>query len=307
MHSHTLTLNPPAPYDFHLTLGHLASFQGALTADVFHDGAYQRLLDLDGKLFLATVRSSGTVDFPHLELTIQGDRVTKTDARRVSQIIQWILGADTPLDGFYKMAAEDPALAPLIENLYGLHMARTPTVFEAFVHAVTAQQIATTVARLIRGLLLENYGQRLSLNGHLYYAFPSPTALITGGFDRLRGLKLSARKAEYILDVATAVHTGALDLEGLRHLNDEAISETLLSLRGVGPWTVHWLMIRALGRPNAFPAGDLALQRVVSHFYFNGRTLSASDIEDFSQQWSPYRSFVTTYLFAALRRGLMAF
>jgi DNA-3-methyladenine glycosylase II len=307
MQSRALTLNPPAPYDFHLTLGHLASFQGALTADVFHDGAYQRLLDLDGKLFLATVRSSGATDAPRLDLTIQADRVTKSDARRVAQVVEWILGADSPLDGFYNMASRDPVLAPLTENLYGLHMARTPTVFEAFVHAVTAQQIASTVARLIRGLLLETYGQRLSMNGHLYYAFPSPSAIAGGGFDRLRGLKLSARKAEYILDVAAAARTGALDLEGLRRLDDDAIAEKLLSLRGVGPWTVHWLMIRALGRPDAFPAGDLALQRVVSHFYFNNRTLSAKELETFSHRWSPYRSFVTTYLFAALRRGLMAF
>ncbi|MBM3925653.1 MAG: DNA-3-methyladenine glycosylase 2 family protein [SAR202 cluster bacterium] len=307
MQSHSLTLTPLPPYNFELTLGHLASFQGALTADVFHDGAYQRLLDIDGKLFLATVRSSGATDNPQLHLTIQAECVTKADIRRVSQIIQWILGADPSLNGFYKMAAKDPILAPLTQKLYGLHMARTLTVFEAFVHAVTAQQIASTVARLIRGLLLETYGRRLSLDGHLYYAFPSPSAIVDGGFDRLRNLKLSARKAEYILDVATAAHTGALDLEGLRYLDDDAISQTLLSLRGVGPWTVHWLMIRALGRPDAFPAGDLALQRVVSHFYFKGRALSAKELDAFSRRWFPYRSFVTTYLFAALRRGFMAF
>ena len=142
-------------------------------------------------------------------------------------------------------------------------------------------------------------------NGRTYYAFPAPASLLPDAIPGLRGIKLSNRKAEYILDVAAAIVNGSLDLEGLRLLPDEEATKRLLALRGVGPWTAHWLLLRALGRMDAFPAGDLALRRIVSRLYLDGEELSVRQLEEFSERWSPWRSLYTTYLFAALRRGIL--
>ena len=305
MQQRRLTLTPEPPYDFRLSMEHMASFGTGARVNVFEDGRYSRLLEVEGKLILAQVQSVGTVEDPRLDATVHGDEMTDQTLKHVRDTLGWVLGGDTPLREFYAAAERDPVLAPLVEKLYGLKISQTPTVFEAFVQSIFSQQIATNVARIIGSLLLENYGSTMSHEGRTYYAFPTPEALLPGGIPGLRAIKLSNRKAEYILDVAAAIVDGSLDLEGLHNLSDEEATKRLLALRGVGPWTAHWLLLRALGRTDAFPAGDLALRRVVAGLYFKGRELTVAELEEFSEGWEPWRSLYTSYLFAALRRGLL--
>ena len=84
-----------------------------------------------------------------------------------------------------------------------------------------------------------------------------------------------------------------------------SIVEELVKLRGVGPWTAHWLLIRAYERPDGFPDGDLAVQRSLGALYNGGRRLSAQEASDLSTRWRPYRSYLVTYMFAAARHGLI--
>ena len=305
MHQHSLTLTPTPPYNFRLTMEHLASFGTGARVNIFENGQYSRLLNVEGNLILAQVRSVGTVENPRLEATIHGNELTDQTLNSVQNTMTWILGGDAPLSEFYDAALNDPVLAPIVKQLYGLKISQTPTVFEAFVQSIFSQQIATNVARIIGSLLLERYAATMTHQGHTYYAFPTPESLLPEGIPGLRGIKLSNRKAEYILDVAAAIVDGSLDMEGLRLLPDAEATKRLLTLRGVGPWTAHWLLLRALGRTDAFPAGDLALRRVVSRLYFKDKVLSVNELEEFSERWSPWRSLYTTYLFAALRRGLL--
>ncbi len=305
MQQRRLTLQPTPPYDFRLTMEHLASFGTGARANIFEDDQYSRLLYVEGNLLLAQVRSLGTVETPRLEVTVNGSDLTDKTLQTVQDTLTWILGGDTPLSEFYDAALNDPVLAPLVQKLYGLKISQTPTVFEAFVQSIFSQQIATNVARIIGSLLLERYASTMTHNGRTYYAFPTPASLLPDGIPGLRGIKLSNRKAEYILDVAAAIVDGSLDLEAMRHLPDEEATKRLLALRGVGPWTAHWLLLRALGRMDSFPAGDLALRRIVSRLYLDGEELSVRQLEEFSERWSPWRSLYTTYLFAALRRGIL--
>lgn len=95
---------------------------------------------------------------------------------------------------------------------------------------------------------------------------------------------------------------GSLDLEGLTGRPADEVVAYLTAIRGVGPWTAQWLLIRALGRPDGFPHGDLALQRFLGRLTNDG-PLGAEEALERSTGWSPYRSYVTTYLFAASRSG----
>jgi DNA-3-methyladenine glycosylase II len=123
--------------------------------------------------------------------------------------------------------------------------------------------------------------------------------------EELQRLKLSRRKAEYIQGIAAAALGESNGLEALRQLPDAEVVEQLRQLRGVGPWTAQWVLIRALDRPDAFPLGDLALRRTVSQLYFNGADLDDTRLEEFSRRWSPWRTCATIYLFTALRAGMV--
>ena len=305
LESSITTINPVAPFDFDLTAGYHTYFQGRYGSDSLTGGVYRRLLDLDGDLVLASVRSIGTVEAPELAVELQGDRLSASDISTATAQVAWLLGTAQDLMPFYFMARDDPALSSIVKRFHGLHLPHTATVFEALVLAILGQQIATNVARIIRALMIETHGPRQTFDGETYYAFPRPEILAALTVEDLRKMKLSQRKAEYVKGIAQA----ALDfspkgMESLHELLDEEVVEKVVELRGVGTWTAQWVLIRALGRPDGLPLGDLALRRAVSRVYFGGKEIDDRQLNEFSQRWSPWRAYATVYLFSALRTGM---
>ena len=300
-----LNLKPVPPYDFNLTAGYATHFRRTYGTESYQDGVFQRLLDVGNTLCLANVRSLGTVDSPSMELVIMGTKLDKTVVTKAQQQIAWILGIDQSLLSFYRMAQNDRALSSLVKKLRGLHIPHTASIYEALVLAILGQQINSHVARMLRTLLIETYGPALEISSNIYHCFPRAIDLATAGITGLRAMKLSTRKAQYIVDISNRVILGQLDLEGLRLRPDEEVIRTLTSLRGVGLWTAHWLFIRALGRNDGFPHEDLALCRTLSRLLNSAIPLTPAATLENSQQWSPFRSYVTAYLFAAIRSGLI--
>ena len=298
-------INPAPPFDFELIIWYHAYSQRHLSENLLEGGVYKGLVELNSSLRLVSVSSTGSVDRPGLDIEVLGEVVGDKDTEEAAKKIAWTLGTTTDLQEFYAAAQQDPVLKTITKDLYGLHPTHSASVFEALVYAITAQQIASNVARLIRSLLMERYAPKLSVDGQVYYTFPGPEAILAAGMEGLRNAKLSTRKAEYILDIASKVAEGSLALESMDHLSDEEVGEQLVQLRGVGKWTSQWLQIRAMGRPNACPAGDLALQRIISRAYLDGQPVTESEVEEFSKRWSPHRSLSTSYLFAALRKGIL--
>ncbi len=304
-----LQLHPTPPFDFEMTAGYHTYFQGRSGADNLDGGVYRRVLDLDGRLALASVRSTGSADSPELSLELRGDGLSDADGELASEQMRWMLGTDQELASFYDLAQSDPALAGLVSQFPGLHLPRTATLFEALTLAILGQQISASVARMMRMLLIERFGARAEFDGSTFYAFPTPEAVLASSLEELRTLKLTQRKAEYIhVIAAAALEPGWAELP---ELPDDEFVARLTSLRGVGKWTAQWVLVRGLARPNALPLGDLALRRGVSRLYSpsatpaKAGTLTDAEVEQLAERWRPWRSYATAYLFAAMRTGMM--
>jgi DNA-3-methyladenine glycosylase II len=303
----TTTILAPDPFDFDLTAGHQTYYRGVAGADVYRDGVYSRALRRDDRVVVATIRSVDGVVPAMLEIGVAGESVTQADLDYAAGTMAHLLGLDADLSAFYALLGRDPVLSGAVGGLRGLRPPRSESVFEALVMAIIAQQISSVVARVIREALVGTYGTPVTLDGETLYAFPTPKALLEGGTDGLRAVKLSARKAEYIQDVALRVIDGSLGEAVLGGMSDDDVVSELVKVRGIGVWTAQWVLLRALGRADAFPAGDLALKRVVSELYFNGSPLDEQALTDFAaERWSPYRGLATTYLFAHLRQQRVA-
>tara|TARA_B100000315_G_scaffold252551_1_gene289580 strand:- start:2207 stop:3127 length:921 start_codon:yes stop_codon:yes gene_type:complete len=301
----TIKIRPAAPFDFNLTAGYHTYFQGRYGTDSLAGGVYRRLLDLGGKLVLASVRSEGSVREPELAVELRGDGLTPSEVAQAEKQVAWLLGTGQDLAPFYALVQGDPALSAIVERFYGLHLPHTASVFEAMVLAILGQQIATNVARIIRTLMIETYGPRQTFDGETYYAFPHPETLGAAPLEELRGLKLSQRKAEYVQGIAfEALNSSPHGFEFLHQMSDDAVVQRVLAIRGVGRWTAQWVLIRALGRPDALPLGDLALRRVVSRVFFEGVDVSDAQVGEFAARWSPWRTYATVYLFTAMRQGM---
>jgi len=299
----TASIKPVPPFNFELTAGYHTYFQSRYGTDTMEDGVYRRLLDLDDKLVLASVRSIGTLDAPELALELQGPELSPDDVESATDRVSWLLGVDQDLAPFYELGRADQAMAGLVEQFYGLHLPHTASVFEALVLAVLGQQISTSVARIIRTLLIETFGPSAEFDGEIYYAFPRPASIWASSPAELHTMKLTQRKSEYVHGLAGSALDPEMGLERLEELTDREIVEKLVALRGVGMWTAQWALIRAVGRPDALPLGDLALRRVVSRLFMDGDDVNDAKVEEIAQRWSPYRTYATVYLFSALRTG----
>ena len=300
----SFTIEPLPPYDFHLTVDYTTYFRGRYLWEFYEDGVYRRVLDMGGSLAVAAARSTGTVDAPRLDVEVAGPALNESAVQEAQRQMEWILQTSVDLAPFYLMAETDPFLKPLAAAHRGFHVPQGPSVFEGLVHAILGQQISGQVARTLRTLLMESYGESLTVDGVTYYAFPRPEALVAAGIEGLRNNKISGRKSEYVVDIAAKLAAGEIDLEGLYNKSDEEVIETLTALRGVGIWTAHWLLVRTLGRSDGFPHGDLALQKTLGGVVNGGVRMTGDEALEYSMRWSPYRTYVTTYIFNAIRKGV---
>jgi DNA-3-methyladenine glycosylase II len=242
---------------------------------------------------------------PLLQVEITGGKLDEITVTKAGQQISWILGIEQDLLSFYRMAQNDPVLSPLVVKLGGLHMPQTASIYEALVLAIVGQQINSQVAGMLRTLLINTYGPKIEIAGHTYHSFPRVSDIAAASIDGLRAVKLSNRKAQYITDISNGIMSGELELESLHSSGDEEVISKLTDIRGVGSWTAHWLLIRALGRSDGFPYEDLALCRTLSHLLGLAAPMTPKEALEYSQRWSPCRSYVITYLFAAIRSGLI--
>lgn len=305
MFTATHIIEPEPPYDFDASAGFAVYGRGRYAADSLVDGVFSRALNIGGKTVALGVRSVGEVESPRVEVRFTGDRLSSEDESQAVGLAARLVGAHRSPTRFYDAIDADDPMAEFIGRFRGLGIAQSASPFEGLVLSILGQQISNEVARVLRDLLVDRLGEVVSVEGADYRAFPSPAAIAEAGIDELREMKLSARKAEYISDIARSVASGALDLDALADLPDESIVEELVRLRGVGPWTAHWLLIRAFDRPDGFPEGDLAVQRSLGVLYNGGERLTADEAVALSARWRPYRSYLVTYMFAAARQGLI--
>jgi DNA-3-methyladenine glycosylase II len=116
----------------------------------------------------------------------------------------------------------------------------------------------------------------------------------------LREAGLSLRKAEYLLDLAHHFNSGAVHVQQWRQMDDEAIIEELVAIRGIGRWTAEMFLIFHLMRPNVLPLDDLGLLKGISLSYFSGEPVSRAEAREVGDAWAPYRSVATWYIWRSL-------
>lgn len=127
-----------------------------------------------------------------------------------------------------------------------------------------------------------------------------PDSVMALQVDTMRAAGLSARKVEYLRDLAQHFDSGAVHVQQWRDMDDEAIIEELVAIRGIGRWTAEMFLIFHLMRPNVLPLDDLGLLKGISLNYFSGEPVSRAEAREVGDAWAPYRSVATWYLWRSL-------
>ncbi len=266
----------PSPFSFELTTERFRAF-GPDPANLWDDGMLLRVFD--GRAVEIAEADGGV-------------RISPADEALAPQVRRY-LGAGFDLDSFARFAATDSVLARLVESLRGLRPSLVPDPFEALVTSITAQQVSLRAAFAIRGRLVRRFGRAAGRA----WEFPARQALTAAEPADLVELGFSRRKADYVVSLARS----PLDLEELAALPDGEVRRELTALPGLGEWTADWFLARHLGRPDAWPAGDLGLRKAVSAFYLGGRDVSTEETRAFGERFGPRRNLAAHYLLVGLR------
>lgn len=128
----------------------------------------------------------------------------------------------------------------------------------------------------------------------------TPSSVLKLKVDDMRASGLSARKVEYLVDLALHFDSGAVHVKDWQGMDDEAIIAELVAIRGIGRWTAEMFLIFHLMRPNVLPLDDVGLINGVSQNYFSGEPVSRSDLREVAQAWAPYSTVATWYIWRSL-------
>lgn len=293
--------------DFEATLDRYRRY-GSDFANRFRDGVFSKVVRTSkGPCLIALYRSGDRIEMSLRSKDAAGEPAPSViDAALIDTALdaaKKILGLTVPLQAFYTFASEDPVLSATVDAHHGLRPNLQVDPFEMLVTSITAQQINLGFAYTVRGRLVAEYGEHLEFEGERYYAFPTPETLAELNTGDLIPMQFSRQKERYILNLARAVRSGEIDLDGLKELGDAAVQQQLTALVGIGRWTADWFLARYLGKGNVIAAGDLAVKRSIERHYFDGERVSEEQIRDFATRWGDFTNLAVQYLLADYGSG----
>jgi DNA-3-methyladenine glycosylase II len=187
----------------------------------------------------------------------------------------------------------DPVLAAVIETGPPIVPAPHEDLYVALLRAIVSQQISTKAAAAI----WKRFTSLFRPEG-----YPEPRELLALSEDELRAVGLSRQKAGYLQAIAEHNERGLLDYEHLTSLSEEAFTQHLTAIRGVGRWTAQMLQMFALDQPDVFSEGDLGVQNAMRRLYNleeTGRALQKRMLL-IAENWRPYRTLACKYLWQYL-------
>jgi DNA-3-methyladenine glycosylase II len=188
----------------------------------------------------------------------------------------------------------DPVMERLVAAYPEIHLTRRSDPFTTLARAIVGQQISVKAAQAIWDRLVAASGG----SGEPVRLDPARVARMR--LTALAKVGLSARKAEYLRDLAQHFVGGQLDPAVWPALDDEALIAALVDVKGIGRWTAEMFLIFHELRPDVFPLDDIGLQKGIALHYFAGRRRARRTLERLGKRWRPYRSVATWYLWRSL-------
>src|SRR5690606_32030658 len=278
----TLQLAYRPPFNWSALLAFLDA-RSTRGVDRVEGNGYLRTVSLRGLTGWVAVRHDARRRSLRVELSRELAPVLPALLARLRQLFD----LDARPDIIRARLGADPRLAPLMEVDPGLRVPGAFDGFELAVRAILGQQVTVAAARTIAGRLVERFGDPVDTpDPRLGRLFPTPARLARASSDDLGRIGIVRQRQAAIVALARAVDAGEISLSPAGDPAD--IMRRLRALPGVGDWTAQYIAMRALHWPDAFPAGDIALQRALGLPRSRRAGIAA---ERASLAWQPWRSY----------------
>jgi AraC family transcriptional regulator of adaptative response / DNA-3-methyladenine glycosylase II len=293
----TLSLSYASPYDWASMIKFLAA-RAILGIEVVEPDRYRRTIDIKGRHGTIEVTPARARDALAATIRFPDPHALPTIVRRIRRLFD--LGAD--VGAIAAHLAADPALATLVRARPGLRVPGGWDGFELAVRAILGQQITVQGARGLLGRLVEAHAEPMhggdDIPG-LTAVFPTAVHLARSdlthlGMPRARAAAISGLAARSAADPDLFQHDTSLD----------AAIARLCKLPGVGEWTAHYIALRAMREPDAFPATDVGLLRAMTAS--DGQRPTPAALLERAEAWRPWRAYAAQHLWSSLAAGASA-
>lgn len=195
------------------------------------------------------------------------------------------------------LAKVDPVMRRLIRDVgpFALIPRGRRTPFESLARAIAFQQLHEKAAESILKRFIALFPGR---------RFPRPAELLTAHADAIRGVGFSGAKVLALRDLAAKTLDGTVPTgREIKTLDDDAIVERLVEVRGIGRWTVEMLLIFQLGRPDVLPVDDFGVRNGFRIAYRRRTMPTPKEVLRYGERWKPYRTTAAWYLWRAADRA----
>ena len=206
---------------------------------------------------------------------------TKKAATELSTPAYWA-------DACTHLAKRDRVMKRLIPRFGDACLQSRGDAFVTLSRSIVGQQISVKAAQSVWNRF-EALPKRLT-----------PAHVLKLKVDDMRAAGLSARKVEYLVDLALHFDSGRIHVKQWDGMDDEAIIAELVAIRGIGRWTAEMFLMFHLLRPNVLPLDDVGLINGISLNYFSGEPVSRSEAREVAEAWAPWRSVATWYMWRSL-------
>lgn len=260
---------------------------------------------VDGRSFVKVLHRAG----PPLIVRVQFDRgfarcevtsltsVSGDDMRRAHAVVLRILGLVFDPAGLERRVARNRTLRPLVNGRAGLRMPLMSDPFEALIWGIVGQQVNLPFAYKLRRVIIELAGTDA---GNGMRAHPDAHAVAALDYADLTRRQFSRRKAEYVIDTARAIAVGDLDLDALAAGPATAAERRLLEVRGLGPWSAQYMLMRGFGFADCVPAGDSGLATALERFFRLEARPDAVATRRLMEAFAPHRTLATFHFWTSL-------
>jgi DNA-3-methyladenine glycosylase II len=224
------------------------------------------------------------------------DPLLEMSAPEIPGLVQHVLGFTQPIAGFEQAYAEHPLLAEMIAHQAGLRVPVCFSPFEALTWAIIAQQVSLSAAFSLRRKFIMLADVRHSSG---FYCYPSPAHVVKLSAVALRLAGISQSKANTLLKVSELALEGHLPLDDWLHTQApaELIAATLISIKGIGPWTASYTLLRGYGWLDGSLHGDVAVRRAIK-MLTGAEQLTEKEAEQWLKAFSPWRALLAAHLWA---------
>ncbi len=287
----TLQLSYRPPYDWQGVLAFLAA---RALAGVEHvtSGSYARTVRLGdrGGMGASTGWIRVTQSSGHDALLVEFTHGLTPVLPALLSRVRALFDLDARPDVIAKRLRRDRRLAAAVKANPGLRVPGAFNGFEMGVRAILGQQVTVKSATTIAGRFAAAFGEPIiTPMPELSRLTPAPTRIASATVDDIARHGIIATRAKSIIALAAAQVSGEFTLDGGTHRDPDEAIRRLTELPGIGPWTAHYMAMRALGWPDAFPKEDIAVRQALGG-------LTAQQAEARSQPWRPWRSYAVMHI-----------